>query len=127
MKTATFFAVLVSAFSASAAPTSDATGSRAFLRIQATTALGNGEFNTRQLSIPLFQLNTYRDLSVTKLELVNGQEIPEDRIECRAYQDTKGLLPGSLPFSGGNPAYIATNPEAIGGILCYPTKAIPDV
>jgi hypothetical protein len=127
MKTAAHFAVLLSAICTSAAPTGDNSASPARLQIIATTSGFDEQVRTTILPVQLFTFNQYPNLSVTKLQLVQGQEIPEDRIECRAYQDSRGLLPGGLPFSGQTVAYLSTNKVAIGGILCYPIKAIPDV
>jgi hypothetical protein len=40
-------------------------------------------------------------------------------VECRAYKDKAGVVPGSATFRVGKPALISTNLVTIGGILCY--------
>ncbi|KAI9709689.1 MAG: hypothetical protein M1820_003091 [Bogoriella megaspora] len=45
-------------------------------------------------------------------------------VECRAYKDAEGLVPGSATFSAKNPAELATpnNPVEINAVLCYVTE-----
>lgn len=40
-------------------------------------------------------------------------------VECRAYKDESGQIPGSAPFNHKSPAYLSTNPVEIGSVLCY--------
>ncbi|KAK4984372.1 hypothetical protein LTR50_006627 [Elasticomyces elasticus] len=41
------------------------------------------------------------------------------KVECRAFKDTAGLVPGSAPFSLKSPAYLSTNLVDVNSILCY--------
>lgn len=49
--------------------------------------------------------------------------IPDlDRVECRAYKDAHGTVPGSVPFTAKMPAVLsATGVERVGSVLCYVT------
>jgi hypothetical protein len=116
MKSSIFMSALVSALSASAAS----------VQINATTSyLVDLPYETYKiLTVSLYDLNTFSDLSVSRLTLVQNQAIPADVIECRAYKDTKGLEGSSLPFSGKTSADLSTNLIEIKGILCYATKPI---
>lgn len=42
-----------------------------------------------------------------------------DKVECRAYKDQDGVVPGSAPFTNARPAELSTNLVAVGSILCY--------
>ena len=44
-------------------------------------------------------------------------------IECRAYKDTAGVVPGSATFTVHKPALISTNLATIGSVLCYVTES----
>jgi hypothetical protein len=95
--------------------------------INATTSgIDNPTGGFRIITADLYTLNTYTDLAVTKLELVQAQtSVPSAAdVECRMYKDTAGLQPGSLPFSGSTAALISTNTVEVGTILCY---AIEDI
>ncbi|KAK4984922.1 hypothetical protein LTR66_008339 [Elasticomyces elasticus] len=41
------------------------------------------------------------------------------KVECRAFKDTEGLVPGSAPFSLKSPAHLSTNLVDVNSILCY--------
>jgi hypothetical protein len=45
-----------------------------------------------------------------------------DSIECRAYKDAAGVVPGSAPFTKANPALLSTTRVEVGSILCYVTE-----
>jgi hypothetical protein len=47
----------------------------------------------------------------------NGLDI--NTIECRAYKDFDGTLPGSAPFNITSPALLSTNLVTISSFLCY--------
>jgi hypothetical protein len=40
-------------------------------------------------------------------------------VECHAYKDAEGLVPGSLAFNSTKPALLSTNIVSIGSVLCY--------
>lgn len=42
-----------------------------------------------------------------------------DQVECRAYKDADGVVPGSAPFSKAHPALVSTTGVEIGSVLCY--------
>lgn len=42
-----------------------------------------------------------------------------DQIECRAYKDAAGVIPGSAPFNVKTPAELSTNLVEVGSVLCY--------
>jgi hypothetical protein len=60
-------------------------------------------------------------LSVSELIIQPGTayNVDEDAIECRAYKDFAGVLPGSAAFTVSKPALISTNLATVGSILCY--------
>lgn len=96
------------------------------VQINATTSsLVDAPYLTYKiLTVPLYELNPFPDLSVSALALVQGQTIATDNIECRGYKDTKGLLGSSLPFSGDKRSQLSTNLVTVGSILCYATRPI---
>lgn len=62
------------------------------------------------------------DCDVSELAIQNGTAsggLNIIAIECRAYKDKSGVVPGSATFRLGKPALISTNLATIGGILCY--------
>jgi hypothetical protein len=67
-----------------------------------------------------FENNT-QGCSVSSLHLQpnSSTNVNESAIECRAYQDTAGVIPGSAPFNLTSPALISTNLATISTILCY--------
>ncbi|KAH9822094.1 extracellular protein 59-1 [Teratosphaeria destructans] len=44
-------------------------------------------------------------------------------VECRAYKDNAGLIPGSAPFTNASKAVLSTEVVTVGSILCYVTEA----
>ncbi|KAK4616127.1 Ecp59-1 [Fulvia fulva] len=40
-------------------------------------------------------------------------------IECRAYKDAAGVVPGSKAFHVNEPAVLSTNVVEVGSVLCY--------
>ncbi|KAI9686888.1 MAG: hypothetical protein M1822_002641 [Bathelium mastoideum] len=75
------------------------------------------------------QLNTLTALGdaqypATAYEIVfdgSASNIDVNSVECRAYKDAAGVVPGSAPFTKANPAELATpnNPVEVGSVLCY--------
>lgn len=59
--------------------------------------------------------------SASELIVQNGtaSNVNIDSIECRAYKDFAGVVPGSAPFNVSTPALITTNLATISSILCY--------
>jgi hypothetical protein len=59
--------------------------------------------------------------SASELIVQNGTaaNVNIDSIECRAYKDFAGVVPGSAPFNVSSPALISTNLATISSILCY--------
>jgi hypothetical protein len=59
--------------------------------------------------------------SVSELIVQNGtaSNVDIDSIECRAYKDFAGVVPGSAPFNVSHPALVSTNLATISSILCY--------
>lgn len=60
--------------------------------------------------------------SVSELMIQNDTAtggLDVDSIECRAYKDTAGVIPGSAVFNATRPALISTNLATISGVLCY--------
>lgn len=43
-------------------------------------------------------------------------------VECRAYRDEAGVMPGSAPFTNRQPAKLSTNLVHIQSIICYITE-----
>lgn len=41
------------------------------------------------------------------------------KVECRAYKDAAGQIPGSAPFNYNRSADLATNIVQVGSVLCY--------
>jgi hypothetical protein len=94
--------------------------------INATTSgIDNPDGGFTIITADLYTLNTYNDLSVTALQLIDSSQFPPADVECRAYQDTHGFVPGSLPFSGHTQALLSTNTVQVGGITCYAINRIP--
>jgi len=116
MKSFVFISSLLSALSASATT----------VQINATSSyMTDAPHSTfKTLTVSLYGLNIFEDLSVSELALVQNQAIPADSIECRGYIDTQGLVGSTKPFYGTTHAYLSTNPVKIGAILCYATKPI---
>jgi hypothetical protein len=67
-----------------------------------------------------FENNT-QGCSVSSLRLQpnSSTNVNENAIECRAYKDTAGVIPGSAPFNLTSPALISTNLATISTLLCY--------
>ena len=59
--------------------------------------------------------------SVSALILDPGVAINIDieAVECRAYKDFAGVVPGSAPFNVSVEADISTNLATVGAVLCY--------
>jgi len=53
----------------------------------------------------------------------SGVNVDANAVECRAYRDRKGLVPGSAPFTVEEPARISTNIATEGSVLCYVVAA----
>lgn len=45
--------------------------------------------------------------------------VPIKQVECRAYKDMDGVVPGSAKFNVDTPAELTTNLVEIGSVLCY--------
>lgn len=74
-------------------------------------------------------------IQVNKLALLDGEagglrasainitsvtsDLDINTIECRAYQDTDGVVPGSAPFTVKNPAMLSTQIVNESSVLCY--------
>jgi hypothetical protein len=94
---------------------------------------------TFQTSTGMAPIKTHSDLSiqVNKLTLlgVGGDtggirasaisitsatpDLDVNTIECRAYQDADGVVPGSAPFTVKNPALLSTQIVNESAVLCY--------
>jgi hypothetical protein len=121
MKTTTILAALLPILSVSA----DLKG----VYINATTSgINNPTGGYKIILNNIGSINAYDNLAVTRLQLVQDQPqgILADDVECRAYKDVAGYIPGSLPFSGSTRADLATNTVTVGSILCYAIKALPN-
>lgn len=70
-------------------------------------------------------LTTTTDLSASELVFDAGVAINVDlsSVECRAYKDAAGTVPGSDPFTLAQPAALSTNLVSVGSILCYITES----
>jgi hypothetical protein len=54
----------------------------------------------------------------------SSSNVDINKVECRAYKDAAGVVPGSAPFTLASPALLATpnNPVVVGSVLCYVTE-----
>ncbi|KAJ9622251.1 hypothetical protein H2203_006469 [Taxawa tesnikishii (nom. ined.)] len=48
-----------------------------------------------------------------------ASNIDYNTVECRAFKDADGVVPGSAPFTASNPAELSTNLVEINSIICY--------
>ncbi|KAK4499516.1 hypothetical protein PRZ48_010031 [Zasmidium cellare] len=57
--------------------------------------------------------------SEIKFDIPTASHVDVNQIECRAYKDAAGVVPGSAPFNAKTPAELSTNLVEIGSVLCY--------
>lgn len=71
--------------------------------------------------IEINKLTSLGGVSASKLSFDTGVAINVDinSIECRAYKDADGVVPGSAPFTAKQPALLSTNLVEVGSVLCY--------
>lgn len=49
----------------------------------------------------------------------SSSNVDINSVECRAYKDAEGQIPGSAPFTLKSPAELSTNLVEVGSVLCY--------
>lgn len=93
---------------------------RLIAEVTATTPSGQIKFD-----VPIGEL-VHKQFSVTQLALTGAHTDAIDhpgadfsRVRCQRFKDAGATQPGSIVFSQGNPAYIATNPVEFGYVRCY--------
>lgn len=66
-------------------------------------------------------LTSLNGVSASELSFDMGVEINVDiaTVECRAFKDAEGVVPGSAPFNYKTPAELSTNLVEVGSVLCY--------
>jgi len=86
----------------------------------------SGQEYTSPIPIEINKLTQTTNMSTFKLSFDKGVHINVDinAIECRAYKDAAGVVPGSAPFTVDSPALLSTpgNPVVVNSILCYVTE-----
>lgn len=56
--------------------------------------------------------------SVCGLKIVSADGVDITKVECQAFKDAEGKVPGSAKFTSSKPALIATNPVQEGSVKC---------
>ena len=74
--------------------------------------------------IEINKLTSLHKAEASELIFDSGVAINVDinKVECRAYKDVLGLVPGSAPFTNAQPAELSTSFVEIGSVLCYITE-----
>lgn len=71
------------------------------------------------------ELNQLTQVPVSGLYQISldpkASNVDVDAVECRAYRDAAGVVPGSAPFSREHPALISTTGGSVASVLCYVT------
>ena len=75
--------------------------------------------------IQINKLTSLHQAKASELRFDLGVHINVDinSVECRAYKDVAGTVPGSAPFTAKKPAYLSTNLGEVGSVLCYITES----
>ncbi|TVY57289.1 hypothetical protein LCER1_G004203, partial [Lachnellula cervina] len=98
-----------------------------------TTSSGRDWQNPTTLPITatlnqLTLLNAGQPLSASSIAFSNSTSAPASTIninsvQCRAYKDAEGVVPGSAPFNSTAPALLSTNIVSVSSVLCYVVAA----
>jgi len=88
-----------------------------------TTGLGQ----TAAYKTVVVPINVLTSLNIEATEIIfvagSAVGVDIDSIECRAYKDAAGVVPGSAPFTDATPAQLSTNLVEVGSVLCYVTES----
>ncbi|KAF2164482.1 hypothetical protein M409DRAFT_25360 [Zasmidium cellare ATCC 36951] len=57
--------------------------------------------------------------SEIKFDVPVASHVDVNQVECRAYKDDAGVVPGSAPFNAKTPAELSTNLVTVASVLCY--------
>ncbi|CAK4031880.1 Hypothetical predicted protein [Lecanosticta acicola] len=119
--------IIIAAFAALAAAAPDAghaakrdTYYGIGLRVKITAAFTQPpEYSPAPVEIN--KLTSFGNTSCTEISFDSGvhPNVDVDSVECRAYKDEAGVIPGSAPFTNKQPAELGTNLVEIGSVLCY--------
>jgi len=60
--------------------------------------------------------------SASQIRITNATNVNIDRVECRAFKDAAGVVPGSAAFTKADFAFLSTNVVSIESVLCYVTE-----
>jgi hypothetical protein len=115
-------AVFISAFAllASATPIKRDTYYGVGVQFQKKFADGTPYYEPSPIEMnKLTQINTDGVYQISLDKQASNLDV--NSIECRAYKDADGVVPGSAPFTKANPALLSTNGVHVGSILCYVT------
>lgn len=72
--------------------------------------------------VQLNVLTTLYKTSASEIKFDIGattSNVDVNSVECRAYKDAAGVVPGSAPFTAKTPAELSTNLVEVGSVLCY--------
>ncbi|PMD43302.1 hypothetical protein L207DRAFT_631420 [Hyaloscypha variabilis F] len=74
-------------------------------------------YHLTRCSLPPSHLCSASKLTIDPLSSPTNVDL--NAVECRAYKDAEGMLPGSAAFTVGKPALLSTNLVDVGSMICY--------
>jgi hypothetical protein len=117
-------AVLASAFAILAAATPIKRDTYYGVGVEFQLKFADGTPYYEPSPIEINQLTQINATGVYQISLdKTASNVDIDQVECRAYKDAAGVVPGSAPFTKANPALLSTTGVTVGSILCYITES----